>query len=150
METNTVRPVFRFEQEEGIEGRGELIAILGDTPVAASLSPSLARLMRVMLRAHDDDQDLPMPADLRGRRTYAQIAKEYARRLNHSQPPQTRAMGKFMRRIQRRFDDAWKAAVPQQAPPPLFDRRGARGAALAIEIPRKQRRYRNFGAQEDE
>lgn len=145
--TDPARPVFHLERED-IDGRGELIAIVGETAVTTPLTGAWTSLMHILLQAQD--QDPLVPANLRGRRTYAQISKEYARRAHHSVPPQSRAMAKYMRRIQHRFDATWREALPAHEPPPLFDRRGARGARLAIEILPEHRRCRDFGAREGE
>lgn len=141
MLTELPPPVFHLEHED-VDGSGELIAIVGRTCVTTPLTPAWTRLMQVLLGAQD--RDPPFPEDIRGLRRYGQIAREYAKRARHSVPPRRKTMSRYMVRIQERFDAEWKALVPGHEAPLLFDRRAARGARLAFEIPPKHRRIRDF------
>lgn len=141
MVTRDDTPGFRFEYEH-IGGRGELIVIVGTNGTAMPLSGYQTRLLHILLEAWDKDP--VVPASIRGLRTYAEIAKAYAKHAGYCVAPQPGAMGRYMYRIQRRFNATWAETFPDQEPPRLFDRRGARGARLALEIPRERRGRRGL------
>ena len=140
MLTDLPRPVFHLEPED-VDGTSELIAIVGDIAVTTPLTPAWTRLMHVLLAAQD--RDPPLPDDIRGMRKYGLIARAYARCAGHTVPPKNSTISTYMLRIQKRFEANWKAIVPDRKPPRLFDRQGARGARLAIEILPEHRRVRD-------